>query len=58
MEHILARGRDNFVETMKRQNFDWMLIDSGMVEEEKPHKPLPLKKEKILKEKVKSKQYI
>jgi hypothetical protein len=57
MEDILKRGRESFYKTMQSQNIEWNLIDSGVVQEDF-HKPLPPKKEKELKEKVKSRQYI
>ena len=57
MEEILKKRQKDFINTMKRQNFEWLLIDSQMMEEDK-FKPLPPAKIKPLKHKVKSKQYI
>ena len=57
MEDILKRGREGFYKTMQSQNIEWNLIDAGVVQEDF-YKPLPPKKEKELKEKVKSRQYI
>lgn len=47
MENILDIARINFISVMKRQNIQWELIDSGLVEEEtdaKPIKPKRIKK--------------
>ena len=57
MEEFFKKRQASFIETMKRQNCEWLLIDNGIIEEDK-YKPLPPAKVKLRKEKVKSRQYI
>ena len=41
-------NRDNFVKLMQRQNFEWLMIDAGLVEEEQEVKPIkPIKPKKL-----------
>jgi hypothetical protein len=51
-------SKDAFLNLVRRQNLQWELIDAGIVEEDKPIKPIPPKKEKIRKEKIKSNNFI
>ena len=52
-----SKQQVNFINTMRRQNFEWLLIDNKIVEEDYS-KPLPPAKPKPIKEKVKSRHYI
>ena len=52
MENILKIGRDGFLAVTSRQNIEWNLIDSGVLQED-VFKPLPPKKYKILKFNIK-----
>ncbi len=45
-DEFKERSRDNFVKLMRRQNFEWLMIEAGLAEEEQEAKPLKPKKVK------------
>jgi hypothetical protein len=53
-DEFKERSRDNFVKLMQRQNFEWLMIEAGLVEEEQESKPIKPKKDKNGLEKRKS----
>jgi hypothetical protein len=54
MTKFEEKSRDNFVKLMQRQNFEWLMIEAGLVEEEQESKPIKPKKDKNGLEKRKS----
>jgi hypothetical protein len=54
MTKFEEKSRDNFIKLMQRQNFEWLMIEAGLIEEEQESKPIKPKKEKSRLEKRKS----
>lgn len=46
MTKFEERNRDNFIKLMQRQNFEWLMIEAGLAEEEQEAKPIKPKREK------------
>lgn len=46
MTKFEEKSRDNFIKIMQRQNFEWLMIEAGLAEEEQEAKPIKPKKEK------------
>ena len=55
MEEILKKGRERFYKLMEVQNYEWLLIDSGVIEEDEFKQ---VRKIKPKKDYIKPKQYI
>jgi hypothetical protein len=54
IETFEEKSRNNFIKLMQRQNFEWLMIEAGLIEEEQEAKPLQNKKVKNGLEKRKS----
>ena len=54
MTKFEERKKDNFIKLMQRQNFEWLMIEAGLAEEEQESKPIKPKKVKNGLEKRKS----
>jgi hypothetical protein len=51
MTKFEEKNRENFVKLMQRQNFEWLMIEAGLAEEEQEAKPIKPKKVKNILEK-------